>query len=92
MQTELKPTIKATDMEELELKKVMDTAITAFREPLKDHRQEKLISRYLKTELDKTGIGWNCVVGKNFGAHVIHQTKKYVFFEIRELSILLWKS
>jgi len=26
------------------------------------------------------GYGWNCVVGKNFGSHIIHQTKKYIFF------------
>lgn len=51
-----------------------------------------MLSRYLKTEMDKNGSGWNCVVGKNFGAHVIHQTKKYIFLEFRELSILLWKA
>ena len=83
MNTQLKPIIKATDIEEVELKKVLDSAIAAFKEPLRDQRQEKIISKYLKTELDKTGIGWNCVVGKNFGAHVIHQTKKYVFFEMK---------
>jgi dynein light chain LC8-type len=43
--------------------------------------------------MDKsTGSGWNCIVGKNFGAHVIHKEKKYVFIQIRELSVLLWKA
>lgn len=42
--------------------------------------------------MDKRGNGWNCVVGRNFGGHVIHQTKKYIFFQVKELSILLWKS
>ena len=55
-------------------------------------KQEKVIARYLKAEMDKRGNGWNCVVGRNFGGHVIHQTKKYAFFQMRELSILLWKS
>ncbi len=43
--------------------------------------------------MDKSGgPGWNCIVGKNFGAHVIHQAKKYVFLQMRELSVLLWKA
>lgn len=42
--------------------------------------------------MDKRGNGWNCVVGRNFGGHVIHQTKKYIFFQVRELSVLLWKA
>ena len=41
---------------------------------------------------DADGFGWNCVVGRNFGGHVIHQTKKYIFFQVKELSILLWKA
>ena len=39
------------------------------------------------------GESWNCVVGKNFGSHVIHQTEGYLFCNYRdEISILLWKS
>ena len=56
-------------------------------------KMEKQISLYFKNEFDKFGgHGWNCIVGKNFGSHVIHQTKKYIFFQFRELSILLWKA
>ena len=56
-----------------------DLLSQGLREGLKDHKQERVLSRYLKSEMDKNGSGWNCVVGKNFGAHVIHQTKKYIF-------------
>ena len=39
------------------------------------------------------GESWNCIVGKNFGSHVIHQTEGYLFCNYRdEISILLWKS
>ncbi len=65
----------------------------ALKEGLKDVRQEKVVARYIKNEFDKSmGFGWNCVVGRNFGSHIVHQTKKYVFFQVRELSVLLWKS
>ena len=41
----------------------------------------------------RAGESWNCVVGKNFGSHVIHQTEGYLFCSYRdEMSILLWKS
>jgi dynein light chain LC8-type len=48
----------------------------------------------MKLHFDKLDgpAGWNCVVGRNFGSHIIHQTKKYVFFQIKELSFLLWKA
>ena len=41
---------------------------------------------------------WNCIVGKNFGSHVIHQTLKYLFCSYGseknpdEIFVLLWKS
>lgn len=71
------------------MKKVIENA---FRQQPKEIRHEKAISRYIKAEMDKADLGWNCVVGKDFGAHVVHQSKKYAFLQARELSILLWKS
>lgn len=90
--TQVEAKIKATDMENEEVEKVKELLAGGLKESLKDGKQERVLSRYLKNEMDKQGVGWNCVVGKNFGAHVIHQTKKYMFMEYRELSILLWKS
>jgi len=54
---------------------------------------ERQISNHFKNEFDKFGgHGWNCIVGNNFGSHVVHQTKKYIFFQVKELSVLLWKA
>ena len=50
-------------------------------------------SRVTVTVRILSGESWNCVVGKNFGSHVIHQTEGYLFCSYRdEISILLWKS
>ena len=69
--------------------KVQKATFSAFKE----HRKEKNIANYIKTEMDKVGgHGWNCVVGRNFGSHVIHQTNKYIFYSVKELYILLWRS
>ena len=101
---EFKIHIKATDMEEslqvtLEFffikphlhlqKKTEELAFKAFE----TCRQEKQLANFLKTEFDKQyGVGWNCVVGRNFGSHVVHQTKKYVYFQVRDTFVLLWKA
>jgi dynein light chain LC8-type len=75
----LEAKVKATDMDPEEIEKIKEYLIAGLKDSLKEHKQERVLSRYLKNEMDKNGSGWNCVVGKNFGAHVIHQTKKYIF-------------
>ena len=36
---------------------------------------------------------WNVVVGKNFGTHVVHQTRSYFFANFNEeICVLLWKA
>ena len=91
-QLELKIIEKASDMEPNEIAKVKEWVEAAFRQQPKEIRHEKAISRHIKAEIDKADLGWNCVVGKDFGAHVVPQSKKYAFLQARELSILLWKS
>ena len=76
--------VKASDMSPEDIEKVKELLAQGLKESLKEHKQERVLSRYLKTEMDKDmGTGWNCIVGKNFGAHVIHQTKQYMFLEFR---------
>jgi len=43
---------------------------------------------------NRLGPSWNVIVGKNFGSHVVHQTKSYIFcsYGDDEIYILLWKS
>ena len=38
------------------------------------------ITKYIKDQFDKKlGVGWNVIIGRNFGAHVSHITNNYVF-------------
>jgi len=54
------------------------------------------ISKYIKEQFDKKlgvgGGGWNVVIGRDYGAHVVHVTNNYVFAGFRQLYILIWKS
>mmetsp|Transcript_10711 Transcript_10711/g.7499 ORF Transcript_10711/g.7499 Transcript_10711/m.7499 type:complete len:91 (+) Transcript_10711:36-308(+) len=67
-----------------------------IEEAFENHREEKQIANKVRALLDKEiGESWNVVVGKNFGSHVVHQTKSYMFCsygEDGEVSLLLWKS
>ena len=58
-----------------------------------NYHTEEDIAQHLKQELDKNeNLGWNVIVGKDFGSHVFHQTKKYIYIRVLELYILVWKS
>lgn len=36
--------------------------------------------------------GWNCIVGRSFGAFVTHELKSYIYFSVHPGAyILLWK-
>ena len=58
------------------------------------YSKEEKIAHEMKKFMDKISQGWNVVVGKSFGSHVINQTKCYMFASYRndEISILIWKS
>lgn len=58
------------------------------------HHTAEDIAFNLKSLLDKNELplGWNVVVGKDFGSHVFHQTKKYIYMKVLEVYVLIWKS
>ena len=35
---------------------------------------------------------WHCIVGKNYGSDIVHQTKNFIYFYLGPLAILLFKS
>ena len=35
---------------------------------------------------------WHCILGKNYGSHVVHATKNFIYFYIGQIAILLFKS
>ena len=73
---------------------VLEFAKNLILETFEAHKEEKVIANKIRLEFDKQhGESWNCIVGKNFGSHVIHQTEGYLFCSYRdEINILLWKS
>ena len=53
---------------------------------------ERDISAFIKKEFDKKyDPTWHCIVGRNFGSFVTHETKHFIYFEIGQYSCLLFR-
>ncbi|RIB17940.1 dynein light chain 2, cytoplasmic [Gigaspora rosea] len=87
--TDDKLVIKNVDMSDEMQQEALDCAKTA----LDKHNIEKDIAAYIKREFDKKyGTTWHCIVGRNFGSYVTHETKHFIYFYIGQIAVLLFKS
>ncbi|KAJ9699623.1 hypothetical protein PVL29_005474 [Vitis rotundifolia] len=81
--------IKSADMKDDMQKEAIDIAIAASE----NHSVEKNIAEYIKKEFDKKhGPTWHCIVGRNFGSYVTHETNHFVYFYLDQKAVLLFKS
>ena len=77
------------DMTKEMIEEAREHAIRAFE----TESQEKAIATHIKREFEKKYKGlWHCIVGKNFGSYVTHETKAYIYFNVGQMAVLLWKS
>jgi hypothetical protein len=52
-----------------------------------------ILAKCIKKEFDATYGGvWHCVVGRNFGSFVVHQSRTFVYFYLGQTAVLLFKS
>lgn len=52
-----------------------------------------LVFCFLSQEFDKKyNPTWHCIVGRNFGSYVTHETKHFIYFYLGQVAILLFKS
>ncbi|CAJ0609170.1 unnamed protein product [Cylicocyclus nassatus] len=81
--------IKSTDMAE----EMQQDAIVAAQYAIQKFQIEKDIASYLKMEFDrKYGPSWHCVVGRNFGSYVTHETNHFIYFYIKHIAVMLFKT
>ncbi|KAJ6818415.1 dynein light chain 1, cytoplasmic [Iris pallida] len=84
-----KVVLKSADMKEEMQKEAIDCAIAAFER----HGVEKEVAEYIKKEFDRSyGPTWHCIVGRNFGSYVTHETNHFIYFYLDSKAILLFKS
>lgn len=86
---ERKAIVKASDMTE----DMQHAAIETATQAIEKFNIEKDIAAYIKKEFDKKyNPTWHCVVGRNFGSFVTHESKGFIYFYLGQIAILLWKS
>ena len=91
-----KAVIKNADMSE----EMQQDAVDCATQALEKYNIEKDIAAYIKKEFDKKyNPTWHCIVGRNFGSYVTHETRYHhhhhqnirnkQFYEAHKLSVLL---
>eukprot|EP00438_Fugacium_kawagutii_P008059 Skav223968 [mRNA] locus=scaffold3540:328665:330351:- [translate_table: standard] len=58
-------------------------AIDCATQALEKYNIEKDIAAFIKKE--KYNPTWHCVVGRNFGSYVTHETKHFVYFYLGQV-------
>jgi dynein light chain LC8-type len=77
------------DMTKEMIEEAREHAVKAFE----TETNEFAIASHIKREFERKYKGiWHCIVGKNFGSYVTHETKAYIYFYVGQMAVLLWKS
>lgn len=81
--------VKASDMTPEMEKETIQFA----QDALSKFKVEKDIAMHVKTQLDKTyEPTWHCIVGRNFGSFVTHESGHFLYFYLDKIAILVFKS
>lgn len=89
MASERSAIVKNADMSEDMQQDAVDTAVQAMEK----FSIEREIAAFIKKEFDrKYSPTWHCIVGRNFGSYVTHETKHFIYFYLGQVAILLFKS
>ncbi|CAH8449838.1 unnamed protein product [Schistosoma turkestanicum] len=84
-----KAVIKNADMSE----DMQSDLVSICSEALEKYSIEKDIAAFIKKECDKKyNPTWHCIVGRNFGSYVTHETKHFIYLYIGQVAILAFKS
>mmetsp|Transcript_3682 Transcript_3682/g.10578 ORF Transcript_3682/g.10578 Transcript_3682/m.10578 type:complete len:98 (+) Transcript_3682:170-463(+) len=80
--------LKAEMPEDLKTK-----AAEVGNQALDAHEVEKDVAQFVKKAFDEASPGtWHCVVGRNFGCSITHETKYLIFFKLDQVFFMLFKS
>ncbi|KAM7206779.1 Dynein light chain type 1 domain containing protein [Rhypophila sp. PSN 637] len=85
----LEAQIKSADMTDDMQQEVVEVA----QEAMAKFTIEKDIAQHIKRTFDeRKGPTWHCIVGRNFGSFVTHETKHFIYFYLGHCAILLFKT
>uniref|UniRef100_A0A1I7ZKV6 Dynein light chain n=1 Tax=Steinernema glaseri TaxID=37863 RepID=A0A1I7ZKV6_9BILA len=75
-----------TDQMQYEVIRIATIAIEKFK-------VERDVATFIKEEFDKKYTpSWHCVVGRNFGSYVTHESNHFIYFYTKHMAIMLFKT
>ncbi|CAL8094392.1 unnamed protein product [Calicophoron daubneyi] len=84
----LSVSVKSSEMPE-EKKQL---AVNVATEALKQYSVEKDVAAYVKKAFDKRyGPTWQCVVGYQFGGYVSHDQDDFIYIDLGNVGMLLFR-
>jgi len=84
-----KAVVKNADMSDEMAAEAIECATAA----LQKFGIEKDVAAFIKKDFDKRHHPtWHCIVGRNFGSYVTHETRHFIYFYLGQVAILLFKS
>ena len=85
--------IKVIDMEESMKNDAIEISQQAIDRAVKDSSEERTVAEQIKKFFDeKYQPHWHCIVGRNFGSYVTHESKSFIHFYYGDICILLFKA
>lgn len=81
--------VKSVDMPE----ELQNDAINAAVTEIDEGSVEKDVAAFIKNEFDKKhGPNWQCVVGRNFASLVTPETRRFIYFYVGQIAVLLFQT
>ncbi|ROV99375.1 hypothetical protein VSDG_03855 [Cytospora chrysosperma] len=80
----LEAQVKSADMMRNDICKMNKAGLTRGRQDIAQHIK--------RTFDERKGPTWHCIVGRNFGSFVTHETKHFIYFYLGHCAILLFKT
>ncbi|XP_064488707.1 uncharacterized protein LOC135400746 [Ornithodoros turicata] len=81
--------VKASDIPE----HMQQEAIKVAVEAIERHKILRDVAAFIKTEFDRKFMPtWHCVVGRSFGSYVTYETKRFTYFYVGQVAVLLFKA
>nr|XP_045734388.1 dynein light chain 1, cytoplasmic-like [Mirounga angustirostris] len=68
-------------------------SVECATQTLEKYNIEKNLATHIKKEFNREyNPAWYCIVGRNFGVNVTHETKQFIYFYLGQVTILRFKS
>ncbi|KAL2675208.1 hypothetical protein Neosp_011390 [[Neocosmospora] mangrovei] len=93
LEAQIKSADMTEDMQQESIEVGYKADMIAAQEAMAKFTIEKDIAQHIKRTFDeRKGPTWHCIVGRNFGSFVTHETKHFIYFYLGHCAILLFKT